>query len=239
MNSHSLDLERSSSQYAAIADASQTGLDLSTDFTFEAWINLESLPSVAGGDFSIIAKDPGGIENRGYGWSIDTADDKLFVYWSDTGTSVGSRFKMDEAFDSNDLGVWIHVAVSVDISVPSAVFYKNGVATAHTAVSASDTTINNNAVQFCVGCLDGASNFFDGKLDEVRAWNDIRTAAEVLENHRKQLAGNEAGLVAYYKLNNNYLDETTNNNDLTSSGSPSFSTDVAPVDQIRVTAFML
>jgi len=35
-----------------------------------------------------------------------------------------------------------------------------------------------------------------------------------------------AGLVGYWRFENNYLDETTNNNDLTASGSPVFSTDI-------------
>ena len=35
-NTHSLDLERGSNQYASIADAAQTGLDLSGDFTIVA-----------------------------------------------------------------------------------------------------------------------------------------------------------------------------------------------------------
>lgn len=37
-NTHALTLVAASSQYAYISDASQTGLDLSTDFTFEMWL---------------------------------------------------------------------------------------------------------------------------------------------------------------------------------------------------------
>jgi hypothetical protein len=43
MNTHSLDLELSSSQYAYITDANQTGLDITGDFTIEAWIKLNRL----------------------------------------------------------------------------------------------------------------------------------------------------------------------------------------------------
>jgi len=40
--SASIDLERSSSQYLSITDASQTGLDFTGDFTIEGWVKLES-----------------------------------------------------------------------------------------------------------------------------------------------------------------------------------------------------
>jgi hypothetical protein len=58
-------------------------------------------------------------------------------------------------------------------------------------------------------------------------WDDIRTADEIRGNMNRELVGNETNLVGYWKFNNNYLDETSNNNDLTASGSPVFSTDYA------------
>ena len=53
-NSHSLDLESSSSQYASITDASQTGLDITGDLTIELWAKFESLPSEY--NYSIVSK---------------------------------------------------------------------------------------------------------------------------------------------------------------------------------------
>ena len=53
------------------------------------------------------------------------------------------------------------------------------------------------------GPVIGASAYFpgrnfDGKIDDIRIWNDTRTAAEIRENMHHKLAGNEANLVAYY-----------------------------------------
>ena len=42
-NTHSTDLESGSSQYWSITDASQTGLDITGDFSIEGWVKLESL----------------------------------------------------------------------------------------------------------------------------------------------------------------------------------------------------
>jgi hypothetical protein len=64
-----------------------------------------------------------------------------------------------------------------------------------------------------------------------RVWSDIRSEAEIQTNYQRELAGNEDNLVAYWKLNNNYLDETTNDNDLTASGSPVFSDNVPFADK--------
>jgi hypothetical protein len=71
-----------------------------------------------------------------------------------------------------------------------------------------------------------ACRFPDGLMDEVRVWNDVRTAQEISDNYEKEISGGSANLQGYWKLNNNYTDETSNGNDLTASGSPVFSTDV-------------
>ena len=46
------------------------------------------------------------------------------------------------------------------------------------------------------------SDFFAGKIDEVRIWNTARTQAEIKANmFNKSLADNASGLVAYYRFN--------------------------------------
>ena len=57
-------------------------------------------------------------------------------------------------------------------------------------------------------------------------WSDIRTASEIADNAGVELTGSEGNLVGYWKLNNDYTDETSNGNDLTASGSPVFSTNI-------------
>ncbi len=44
--------------------------------------------------------------------------------------------------------------------------------------------------------------YFNGRIDEVRIWDDVRTEAEIRENMCKTLTGNEANLVAYYSCDN-------------------------------------
>ena len=227
LNTHSIDLELSSSQYLSIPDASQTGLDLATDFTFEVGMKLEQLPSTAGTFFSVINKHDATLD-KAYLAFIKPADDLFCLAFFDSSANY-TQFNMNEAFVAGDVGNWIHLTVTVDISVPSMSFYKNSISKAGTQAIANATTIKNNDEPFMIGSrLDNSSAgaFFDGLIDEVRVWSDIRTPTEISDNYDKELVGNEANLVGYWKLNNSLLDETANNNDLTNNNSAVFSSSV-------------
>lgn len=222
-NSHSIDLELSSSQYLSITDAAQTGLDITGDFTIEAWVKVEQLPSVAGTSYAIVTKFDYASNQASYQFSIDTSN-KLFVVFDDIGDASDlSRFRTDSA--AVQAGVWKHVAVSCDVSAPSAVFYVNGAPVASSTELTGSTAVFNGTSIFYVGRREDGL-YYDGLIDEVRVWNDIRTAQEIADNYQNELVGNEAGLVGYWKLNNSLLDETTNNNDLTNNNSAVFSTDI-------------
>jgi len=223
-NTHSLDLESGSSQYAYIADVSQTGLDVTGDISIEGWIKLESLPS-DGSTFPIVSKW-NGSSNLSYlfTYSNDGGVYKLQIFWTSGGSSANlSNFTYTVTLST---GVWYHIAVTADVSVPSALFYVDGTEYASTSVSTGATAIYDGVAEFQIGKKQDDTVYFDGLIDEVRVWSDIRSGAEISANYQKELTGSEANLVGYWKLNNNYLDETSNNNDLTASGSPVFSTDV-------------
>jgi hypothetical protein len=232
-NTHSLDLARSSSQYASIADASQTGLDITGNLTFECWVKLDQLPSTAGAGFALVSKYKSTDNNRSYVWYIDTAN-KLTCIFSDDGTfTTGNLFGQataDAVFTNDDLGQWVHVAITWTASTKTTVYYKNGSSVSNaTAGYNNATSIYSGTADFCIGARNlGASVdlYHDGLIDDVRVWNVVRTGAQVNDNKSTELVGNESGLVGYWKLDNNYEDATSNNNDLTAYNSPTFSTDV-------------
>lgn len=230
-NTHSLDLESGSSQYASITDASQTGLDLTGDFTLEAWVNFESTPS-SGNLMTIISKSLNTGNQRGYEFHLfnDSGTLKYQVNIDQDGDGVTRD--VVRWTNTPSTGTWYHLALTCDISAATATTFELFIDSASqgngTAVTSGNcASIYNNTTAFIVGAYGTPSQYFDGKIDETRVWSDIRTSGEISANYQKELVGDEAGLVAYYKLNNDYTDsQTSGNNDLTASGSPVFSTDV-------------
>ncbi|NQV19017.1 MAG: T9SS type A sorting domain-containing protein [Armatimonadetes bacterium] len=110
-------------------------------------------------------------------------------------------------------GSWHHVAVVRDVSADKVILYLNGVL----VDEATDNTDNiNYSGNFAIGGRPGEPEWFDGLIDEVRIWNDARTEAEIRANMCKELAGNESGLVAYYKMSDgsgtSLTDNSTNSN---------------------------
>ena len=226
-NTHSIDLELSSSQYLSIADGDQTGLDLTTDFTLEIWIKLEQLPSTIGDSVALIGKD-GAAGDRSWACKLTSANKLSIFYVADNDATNYTFIESTSAIVvAGDVGSWVHIAVSVDISAKTAVMYKNSSSVDDTVVTANSTTSVGSTAPFRIGTNRAAdSDFFDGLIDEVRVWNDIRTPTEIADNYEKELAGTETGLVGYWQLNNDLLDQTSNDNDLTNNNSATFSTDV-------------
>jgi hypothetical protein len=114
-----------------------------------------------------------------------------FYYEGATNTISGSSLQNN---------TWYHIALTV-ASDNSAIVYLNG------EIDISTTTTLRPASNgyFSIGqewdAGTTASNFFVGEIDEVRAWNDVRSANEIHENMMRSLNGNEGGLIAYFMFN--------------------------------------
>ncbi len=93
-------------------------------------------------------------------------------------------------------GVWSHIAATYDGATMRV--YINGVFTGSTSFA---NGITDSGTDFLIGCRSGTT-FFPGQIDEVRVWNTARTETELRENMMHTLVGNEAGLSAYYRLDN-------------------------------------
>jgi hypothetical protein len=224
VNTYSLDLESTSSQYAY--RNSTTDLGITTDFTLECWIKVESLTN--GTSYDLITKAPS-TPDAGYRLFLSgtATGAKLGMYWWSSSADT-TNWSTNDFLSSSDIGNWVHVAVANDISEGDSFMYKNGVSQTVTNDASPSTTINVGTYNFAIGAYKGASpnSYFDGLIDEVRVWTDIRTSTEINDNKSVELVGNEANLLGYWKLNNDYEDTTANNYDLTAVNSPVFSTSV-------------
>ncbi len=103
---------------------------------------------------------------------------------------------------------WIHYAVVRDETVRRGIFtfYKNG-EEVFTWLFRAGTSVIPRDRPFIGGDYRSlpdaqlSNRSFDGKIGELRVWSTSRTATEIKENMNKELAGDEEGLIGYWKFN--------------------------------------
>lgn len=194
------DLESGSSQYAS--KSSPTGITFTDDYTAEAWIKLESYT------LGIIVSRMSGAN----GFQFYLASTGQLTIYAGTG-GVSRAF---QSYQSVPLNQWVHVAASLDASGAAGAIYINGVSVPGSFITTSASSITQGG-DLRVGAND-SGNYVDGKISDVRIWSAIRTATQIRDNMNQQLVGNESNLVAYFKLDGNFNDSTSNANNLTASG---------------------
>lgn len=197
------DLEASSSQYAS--KTSPAGLTFTDDFTCEAWIKPESY--TLGG---IVARRNGSTE----GWCFRINADGAIAL---IGLRIASNNKSVTTDQAVPLGQWTHVAATFDMSASTGTTYFDGVSVPNTiSTTGTASALVQGTTALVVGAEQSAgTNTFDGKIADVRVWSAIRTATQIKDNMNQQLVGDETNLVAYFKLNGDLNDSTSNANNLT------------------------
>lgn len=146
---------------------------------------------------------------------------------SSTGTN--EEFLSKTLATSPNTAQWYRFAAAWDASASQVTFYQDGVSLG-TATGALTAAYNGTAL-FAIGAkfdaAGAAESFLDGKVDDVRVWNDIRSASELSAYLLLELAGTEANLQAYWQVDNSTDDATANANNLTLVAAPSYdATDV-------------
>ena len=219
-NTHSLDLESGSSQYASAGNV--LDFERTNTFTVEGWVKLETEPTAS--TFELVAK--AASSGTGYNVRIKGSGGRARL----VGAMQGSNGTYNEVHGSSYLpvGVWIHVAVTNSGGGNAAAWklYVNGVLESMTTDNDTLSANITNSDNFIVGSYRGTTNYFDGLIDDLRVWNTERTAAQIYQNRFEELVGNESGLVSYWKLNNAYTNSVGGGATLTATGSPVFSSDV-------------
>ena len=97
-------------------------------------------------------------------------------------------------------------------NIDNPTYYINGISGNQTIASidawyhvAITTATGINASAVAIGRVAGQTpEYFDGKIDEVRLWNDVRTATEILTYYNKSLSNpfGDTNLKLYYKMDN-------------------------------------
>jgi len=99
---------------------------------------------------------------------------------------------------SSNKDQWVHIAMTWDGTAMKT--YVNGTVRITSMGSGTITMLATTSAPVIMGCNPPTHNCFNGYFDELRVWKVARTATEIMTSYNKSLAGNEAGLVGYWKF---------------------------------------
>ena len=192
-NGMSFDALSNSNIDADMGNPADGHLDLGGNATIEAWVKFDSLPSNSLA--TIASKDEGGGNTNKW----------IFAYANNYGVSNATVLHFNTSsgggifLASNPwipvIGQWYHLAVVKSGS--SYTFYRDGVAD---GTGTNSTTIPVVNASLKLGQAEGAF-WLRGALDDVRIWNIARTQTQIQGARNTELAGGEAGLIGYWRLN--------------------------------------
>lgn len=164
----------------------------SQDFSMSAWIKTTDDNGAMITQYSAI-----GVGGR-FGFKTQNGE---IIYWRG-----GSSLVTSAGANVND-GTWHHIALTHD-STGNINLYVDGILNG-TGNDVAVIEISNTVI----GNFGTAINIpFEGSIDEIRLWNTVRSATEIMNYKDCHLTGTETGLIAYYDFNqgisgaNNYAD---------------------------------
>ncbi len=155
--------------------------NLSNGFTIECWINPDNT------DWGMyVARSQGGPD-KGYNFG-HSGGNLVFI------TRGIKEYNTSVAITT---GEWQHVAVVFNTG-NDALFYLNG--EYKQTVTGSSPVTTQSGLDLYIGQYSEEMGYFDGKIDEVRIWNDIRTENEIADNRYTALTGSEDNLIGYWRM---------------------------------------
>lgn len=152
-------------------------------YSVEAWVRVSALP---GGRRGVA-----GAFSACQDWGLSLWNNELsLIIRPPGGCSDGVSSKIVPQVDR-----WYHMAGTVDGT--TAKIYINGELKASGPVS-SDYAPTADGMR--IGGEVCCGNYFPGLIDDVRVWNRALSQDEIVANYKKQLIGNESGLIGYWKF---------------------------------------
>lgn len=180
-----------------------------SDFTIQYWVRTSATGS-AGGQWynghSIVDNEVAGV----------TSDFGTSLLGSKLAFGIGNPDVTIQSTSNINDGTWKHVTVTWTQATGLMQLYINGTLEASTNGSTAARTASNFIK---IGSSNVLINYFNGDIDEVRVWNKILNATDILNTMNCELQASETGLVAYYKFNqgNDSINNATVNSLLDSS----------------------
>lgn len=214
------------SSYIAVPNS--TSLNLSSDFTIEAWVNPVNISSPSA---QIILQKRAVGNNVGY--TLYLSNGKVTIR-----TNSSTRLIGKTAVSNNQ---WTHIAGSYSSSSGTFRVFINGVLDTSSVVASANPISNTDSLLIGVG----SNNPFNGMMDEIRIWNLSFLATDIQQVMRLSLGTNTgyyAGLVMSLNFQNANASGTLftlndwcgNNNNGVNRGVSGFSMSNLPSNMISV-----
>ncbi|MFZ1296405.1 MAG: LamG-like jellyroll fold domain-containing protein, partial [Saprospiraceae bacterium] len=178
-----------------IADASWNDFG-SNDFTIEVWIKKQAGSSGWSNVAGVGKWNTGGVPGSNE-WLIGlTSDgnDELPTF----SVEIGSTVYGCSATTAMAVGTWYHIAavrVGTELKI-----YINGVLEKTTA-GVTGSLNNVSGREILIARLDGFGGHTNMEMDELRIWNDARTASEIAAYMNCEIPTTDADLLANYHFN--------------------------------------
>lgn len=176
-----------------------TGLLGTSSRTLECWVNV---PNFTNNTDGIEIFFGWGERIDGQNFHVGTRGNRF--------TFLGEFYDLltDFIFTTNDFNKWIHFALTYENTGADIFkFYINGIESTFTKINYGpakagvviNTTEANN--RLVIGGYDSVTYPFEGKIDEIRIWDTVRTETQIRDNLMKELNPSlESNLRAYYRM---------------------------------------
>jgi hypothetical protein len=156
--------------YVTVTDNATLNFDSTESFTVSGWLNLDALSK----NVTMLAKRDGSGNNfEGYQIQVRDADGEFAFFVDDgvSGSSVSARG------GTPTTGSWVHLAGTFDRSSGDLTLYIDGSSVGSTSSSLGAVSPSAN---FYVGAYENlSSEYFNGKIDDVRIYDKALSAPEV------------------------------------------------------------
>ncbi len=180
-----------------IAAGTDASFQYDQAYTAEFWVNSTFPSNVSHGIM-------------GFGTSA-TSDIEIYVqagstrYLTIVHGRIGSAAQAYYQYPTPPSNKWAHIAITFDGITKDLKVYYDGVEQTR-ALEFNPTTalVKRTDATLSLGKIltfQNTNDSFQGQMDEVRLWNTVRTASEILDNKDVCLSGTEAGLVSYFPMN--------------------------------------
>lgn len=167
--------------------------------TVDAWIKTTSSITT-----QMVICDWGSTTPNGSRFTLNTIAGKLRIEVGGVGI-IGTT--------SVNTGQWTHVSAVYDPAItsgPNVFLYINGILELSGNFTGYTTLTTTTTVGFRIGVRTDGINFFNGAIDEVKVYNYARTQSQIAAD-TMEVCVPQAGLVAYYRLNEGVPNATNTN----------------------------